>query len=188
MTRFRIIQPIEKVFCDAWKRDYLTILQVRKKWFTNGPEISCGNLVLLAEDNLKPLQWKTGFFEEVYAGNDSVMRVVKVKTSAGDIIPPCPEVQKASNWTMNFMCFLVYTMNINIHRSSGVVCWELLYLSCFDLPLHVEVSLSLFAALTFHCFCFDFYFSTSILQRLKGWAWVVEIVEPAESLSFKKTS
>ena len=87
-TRFRLIQQIQKDFWDAWKRDYLTILQVRKKWFTNGPEIKCGDLVLLAEDNLKPLQWKTGRVVEVYAVNDSVTRVVKVKTSAGDIIRP----------------------------------------------------------------------------------------------------
>ena len=93
-TRFRLIQQIQKDFWDAWKRDYLTILQVRKKWFTNGPEIKCGDLVLLAEDNFKPLQWKTGRVVEVYAGNDSVTRVVKVKTSAGDIIRPVVKLRK----------------------------------------------------------------------------------------------
>ena len=93
-TRFRLIQQIQKDFWDAWKRDYLVTLQVRKKWFTNGPEINRDDLVLIADDDLKPLQWKTGRVVELYSGNDNITRVVKLKTSTGEMIRPVIKLRK----------------------------------------------------------------------------------------------
>ena len=92
--RFRLIQQSQKDFWEAWRRDYLTILQVRKKWFNNGPELTIGDLVLLAEDNLPPLLWKTGRVVEVYLGNDEVARVVKIKTATGEMITPVVKLRK----------------------------------------------------------------------------------------------
>ena len=69
-------------------RDYLTTLQVRKNWFKNGPQISAGDLVLLAEDNNPPLPWKTGRVIDAYTGNDDIARVVKVKTVTGEMLRP----------------------------------------------------------------------------------------------------
>ena len=93
-TRFRLIQQIQKDFWNAWKRDYLVTLQVRKKWFTNGPEINRDDLVLIADDDLKPLQWKTGRVVELYSGNDDITRVVKLKTSTGEMIRPVIKLRK----------------------------------------------------------------------------------------------
>ena len=94
LTRFRLIQQIQKDFWDAWKRDYLVTLQVRKKWFTNGPEINRHDLVLIADDDLKPLQWKTDRVVELYSGNDDITRVVKLKTSTGEMIRPVIKLRK----------------------------------------------------------------------------------------------
>ena len=93
-TRFHLLQQIQKDFWQSWKRDYLVTLQVRKKWFSNGPEINHGDLVLVAEDNLKPLQWKTGRVIALYPGNDNVTRVVKLKTSSGELIRPVIKLRK----------------------------------------------------------------------------------------------
>ena len=92
-TRFRLIQQIQKDFWDAWKRDYLVTLQVRKKWLTNGPEINRDDLVQIADDDLKPLQWKTGRVVELDSGND-ITRVVILKTSTGEMIRPVIKLRK----------------------------------------------------------------------------------------------
>ena len=63
VQRFRLVKTIQEDFWKSWKRDYLTELQIRKKWFVNGPET-------LAEDNEAPLHWKTGRVIEIYSGND----------------------------------------------------------------------------------------------------------------------
>ena len=88
------MKKIQDDFWKFWKRDYLTELQVRKKWFQNGPEILVGDLVLLAEDNQPPLHWKTGRVTEVYEGNDNVVRVCKVKTPTTTVIRPVVKLRK----------------------------------------------------------------------------------------------
>ena len=62
--RIQLIKKILNDFRRKWKRDYLVTLQIRKKWFSTGPDIRIGNLVLLAEYNQAPLQWKTGRIQE----------------------------------------------------------------------------------------------------------------------------
>ena len=52
------------------------------------------DLVLLAEDNQAPLQWKTGPIQETYPGYDDVVRVVKVKTATGQLIRPVAKLRK----------------------------------------------------------------------------------------------
>ena len=101
--------------------DSKNFLGCLESWVSH-PEIKCGNLVLLAEDNFKPLQWKICRVIEVYAGKDSVTRVVKVKTSVGEIIRPVVKLRKLpiEEW---FPCvFVVHRLIINIYRSRGAVC------------------------------------------------------------------
>ena len=91
--RFRLLEQIQKDFWEAWMRDYLTTLQVRKKWFKNGPQIA-GDLVLLAKHNIPPLSWKTGRVFDAYTGNDDIARVVKVKTATGEMLRPVVKLMK----------------------------------------------------------------------------------------------
>ena len=53
-----------------------------------------GDLVLIAEDNEVPLQWKTGRIIEIYSGNDDIVRVCKVKTSSSTFIRPIVKLRK----------------------------------------------------------------------------------------------
>ena len=88
---FRRIQQIQKDFWDAWKRDYPVTLQVRTKWFINGPEIIRDDLV---RDDLKPLQWETGRVVELPSGNDKITRFGKLKTSTREKIVPVIQLRK----------------------------------------------------------------------------------------------
>ena len=91
--RIQLIKKILNDFRRKWKRDYLVTLQIRKKWFSTGPDIRIGNLVLLAEYNQAPLQWKTGRVQETYPGNEFV-RVVNVKIATGQLIGPIAKLRK----------------------------------------------------------------------------------------------
>ena len=93
-TRYKLLKKLQDEFWRMWKRDYLTELQILKKWFSNGPEFRIGDLILLAEDNKAPMQWKTGRVLEVYKGNDGTLRVCKVKTSNSTFIRPVVKLRK----------------------------------------------------------------------------------------------
>ena len=74
-------------FWKSWHRDHLLTLQIHKEWLSNGlPIFAVGDLVLIAEDNQRPLQWKLARITELYPGIDSVNRVVKVFTDAGMLV------------------------------------------------------------------------------------------------------
>ncbi len=50
-------------FWHQWSRDYLAQLRTREKWQTASPAITIGDVVILREDNTKPLEWPlTNFF------------------------------------------------------------------------------------------------------------------------------
>ena len=57
-ARYKLLKRINEKIWISWKRDYLTEMQIHKRWVKNGPELVVGDLVLLAEDNEAPLQWK----------------------------------------------------------------------------------------------------------------------------------
>ena len=92
--RLHLLNRLKQDFWKSWRRDYLSTLQVRRKWTQDGLQFKQGDLVLLAEDNQGPMQWKLGRILEVFAGNDDLVRVVKVKTSSGELIRPIVKLRK----------------------------------------------------------------------------------------------
>ena len=93
-SRFRLLKVIQEKFWKSWRKDYLTELQIRKKWLLKGPEIAIGDLVLLAEDNEAPLHWKIGRVTEVYKGNYNIVSVCKVKTQISSFMRPIVKLRK----------------------------------------------------------------------------------------------
>ena len=89
----QLIKKIQNDFRRKWKRDYIVTLQIRKNWFSTGPDMRIGDLVLLAEYNQAPLQWITGRIQETYPVNDFV-RVVNVKIATGQLIGPIAKLRK----------------------------------------------------------------------------------------------
>ncbi|XP_044262769.1 uncharacterized protein LOC123010131 [Tribolium madens] len=82
-SRWLNIQRIRQHFWKRWHRDYLNQQQTRSKWNENYRNIKVGTMVLMIEDNQPPLQWPVGRIVENYAGQDSVVRVILVKTVNG---------------------------------------------------------------------------------------------------------
>ncbi|XP_062542028.1 uncharacterized protein LOC134210018 [Armigeres subalbatus] len=68
----------------CWSRDYVSQLHQRSKWRRPSADVRKGQLVLLKLDNYPSLQWPLGRIVETIAGSDGRVRVVVVKTCAGE--------------------------------------------------------------------------------------------------------
>lgn len=66
-----------------WSHDYLHTLQQRAKWHKTQYNVKIGDLVLIKEDGLPPLQWYRGRVTKLFPGRDSIVRVVELKTAKG---------------------------------------------------------------------------------------------------------
>ncbi|CAK1603769.1 unnamed protein product [Parnassius mnemosyne] len=66
----------------------------RAKWFREQPNIHVGDIVLIVDSNLPPLEWRSGRVQDVHPGKDGVVRVVTLRTTNGLLKRPvnklCP--------------------------------------------------------------------------------------------------
>ena len=83
LNQWQQIQQIQQHFWSRWSRDYLNTLQQRGKWTTSSPNLSPGDLVIMKEDNIPPLQWKLARVIDIHPGQDSITRVVSLRTANG---------------------------------------------------------------------------------------------------------
>ncbi|XP_045536200.1 uncharacterized protein LOC106710902 [Papilio machaon] len=84
-NRYELIEKIRQHFWERWRREYISELQQRTKWRIGQQGLSCGDVVVLKEENLPPLQWRMGRVCRLYPGADGVSRVADVTTSRGII-------------------------------------------------------------------------------------------------------
>ncbi|XP_067216968.1 uncharacterized protein [Linepithema humile] len=84
LDRWEKIQRSVQDFWKRWAVEYVSNLQSRVKWKSRQENVKINDLVLLKDDNLPPLKWKTGRVTELHAGKDNLVRVVIVRT-ANDI-------------------------------------------------------------------------------------------------------
>lgn len=83
LSKYQEIQKMRDAFWTRWSFDYLQELQRRPKHNRQHKELKVGDMVILREDNLTPLQWRLGRIVQTHTGSDGVTRVVSVKTSGG---------------------------------------------------------------------------------------------------------
>ena len=88
LDRWQLVQAMVQGFWRRWHKDYLTSLQSRSKWVARGQTLKVGDLVLVSEDNVAPLQWPMARIMELYPGPDGIARVAKVKTASGECKRP----------------------------------------------------------------------------------------------------
>ncbi|XP_047992482.1 uncharacterized protein LOC125231164 [Leguminivora glycinivorella] len=84
-NRYERIEQLRQHFWDRWRREYVAELQQRTKWKTKQQELRVGDLVILKEDQLPPLQWRLARISRLYPGVDGVNRVADVITKRGTI-------------------------------------------------------------------------------------------------------
>ena len=85
LSRWQHLQQQMQHFWKKWYKDYLSTLQQWAKWTSSERNLRSEVLVLLKEDNLPPLQWKTAVVKDVHPGADKLIRVVTIKTCNGEL-------------------------------------------------------------------------------------------------------
>ncbi|KAH0808658.1 hypothetical protein GEV33_014133 [Tenebrio molitor] len=100
LSRWQRIEQLRQHFWMRWSKEYMTQSTYSREegngWEKDRrnkiPNVkirqtiaqeSVGDLVLLVEENLPPLNWKMGRIIEVHPGKDNRVRVVTVKTASG---------------------------------------------------------------------------------------------------------
>lgn len=79
LSRWQVLQDLKQKYWRTWSTDYLQELQRRQRDFTT-TSFKVGALVLIADDNLPPLQWSLARIVELHPGEDSHVRVITLKT------------------------------------------------------------------------------------------------------------
>ena len=78
---FQRLQQMKISFWKEWHRSFITSLQVRKKWTNDNETFNVGDLVLIADDNVRVLEWPLGRITKLFKGNDNRTRVVEIRTA-----------------------------------------------------------------------------------------------------------
>lgn len=78
LSRWQLCTRMKQEFWNKWSNDYLSSLQIRSKWKEERENLKEGDLVLLKEDNMAPLNWPLGRVKKIYPGKDELVRVVEV--------------------------------------------------------------------------------------------------------------
>lgn len=85
LSSWQLIKKMQQDFWARWHDEYLNQLNIRQKWNTGQHNIKLGSVVIIKDENTRPLQWALGRVIQVYPGSDDVIRKVTVKTINGVI-------------------------------------------------------------------------------------------------------
>jgi hypothetical protein len=85
---YRYLRRAVNIFWYLWKGPYLQSLIARKKWKKERRNFALGDHVLIADTNQPRGKWNHGVVSEVFPGPDNLVRVVNIKTEAGQSLRP----------------------------------------------------------------------------------------------------
>lgn len=83
LNRYQRLEQVRQHFWRRWQSEYVANLQQRSKWRFRCRDLQPGDMVVLKEDGLAPLQWRLGRVQRVFPGKDGVPRVADVTTQRG---------------------------------------------------------------------------------------------------------
>ncbi|GBM60247.1 hypothetical protein AVEN_248526-1 [Araneus ventricosus] len=95
--RQQLITDIRKRF----RSEYLGLLIQRNEHKKHGREIKLGEVVLIGSDNVKCTDSPLGFVTELLPGKDGVTRLVRLRTSKGELLRPVQRIfvlEVSSSW------------------------------------------------------------------------------------------
>lgn len=88
INRWKLLHQCHQAFWHRWSSEYLPGLQLWTKWCIDRPYLKIGDMVVIKDKQLPPLDWRLGRIVKVILGNDSIVRVAHVFTQAGEISRP----------------------------------------------------------------------------------------------------
>ena len=78
--KWRHIQYLADAFWKRWLREYIPMIQFRKKWLVEKRNIQPGDIVLVHEEGIPRRTWPLGRVMKVNSGSDGLVRSAEVKT------------------------------------------------------------------------------------------------------------
>ncbi|KYN07859.1 hypothetical protein ALC62_01165 [Cyphomyrmex costatus] len=89
LTRWQRVDQLRQHFWRRWSSEYLQSLQERSKWkISKGVQLQPGQLTLIRQPGLAPMQWLLGRVQETHPGSDGVVRTATVRTGKGTFVRP----------------------------------------------------------------------------------------------------
>lgn len=89
LTRWQRVEQMRQHFWRRWSNEYLYSLQQRTKWrISKGTQLKSGQLVLIKQQGLAPLQWLLGRVQEAHTSSDGITRAATVRTAKGSLTRP----------------------------------------------------------------------------------------------------
>lgn len=71
---------------ERWRREYLSTLQVRRKWQDAHPNVKEGDLVLLRDAQVKRNLWPMALVTKAHPGSDGKVRKLELKVTKGGTV------------------------------------------------------------------------------------------------------
>ena len=90
--RWRHVQHLANLFWRKWLRTYLPELQRRIKWTQTRPNLSKGDLVMIADEVTPRNLWPLGLVTDAIRGRDGLVRSVRVKTRKTELLRPVTKI------------------------------------------------------------------------------------------------
>ena len=85
--RWKRVQLLLDSFWSRWKTEVLSLWQTRQKWDKQVQNLQVGDIVLVVDDQLPRCHWRLGRVVEVFPGQDSLVRKVKVMMGDPGLTP-----------------------------------------------------------------------------------------------------
>ncbi|XP_014676616.1 PREDICTED: uncharacterized protein LOC106816503 [Priapulus caudatus] len=79
-SQWKHVQVLAERFWNQWRQEYLASLQSRRKWQTETPNVSVGDVVLLKDNDAARNDWPTGVIVCASASDDGLVRKVRVRS------------------------------------------------------------------------------------------------------------
>lgn len=92
LTYWETTQNMFQGFWKRWHQEYLTSLQQRPKWSQQKRNYQVGDIVVIKSDNVPPSKWQLGRVIQVHPGDDTMVRVVTLRTSNGTFNRPISKI------------------------------------------------------------------------------------------------
>jgi hypothetical protein len=80
-AQWRQVQYLANVFWARWKREFLPLLQVRRKWTQDQPNLRIGDLVFLKDKEIARNEWPIAMVTKVFPSEDGKVRKIEVTTA-----------------------------------------------------------------------------------------------------------
>lgn len=81
-------QKVHQKLWRQWQDDYLSTLQVRRKWYNIERNIKVNDMVIIRDDNLPPTHWSVGRVLKTFPDREGLVRTVRVKTATTELLRP----------------------------------------------------------------------------------------------------